>query len=100
MDKTYGLIYTMWTVFLGATIGVLWSNTTRKSNYIPKTDDAQTGFTIPSKLEIKLTDEDGIPGKETILKYDGKQYWLKLDKDGQPYIQKYIIKPAEAVPVE
>ena len=70
------------------------------TNSIPRTDKVQQGYVVPSKLEIKLEDLDGNEQKETILKYDGKQYLLTLDKQGNPRVQAYEVKPAEVIPKE
>ncbi len=67
---------------------------------IPGVNLVQQGYVVPSKLEIELQDLDGNGEKETVLRYDGKQYLLKLDERGKPKIQEYIIKPAEVIPKE
>jgi hypothetical protein len=71
-----------------------------RSNYIPQSERVQQGFTIPSKLEIDVLDQDGNGKDETILSYDGHTYLLKLDKEGRPFVQAYDIKPVELVPRE
>ncbi len=62
----------------------------------PNTSHVQSGSVVPSKLEIKLQDTDGDGQKETLMQYDGKTYWLKLDKDSKPTIQEYQ-QPVEKV---
>ena len=64
-----------------------------RSNYIPKTEQVQQGYVIPSKLEIELQDLDRDGENEVLMKYDGKSYLLKLDEKGRPQIQDYEIKP-------
>ncbi len=64
---------------------------------IPKTDNVSSGYVIPSKLEIKIQDLNGDGKKETLMKYDGRQYLLTLDSLGNPQIQSYEVKPAEIV---
>ncbi len=67
-------------------------------NQIPKTDKVQIGYTIPNKLEIKLEDLDGNGEKETILRYDGNSYLLRVDSNGKPTVDAYEVRPAEVVP--
>ncbi len=64
----------------------------------PNTSQVQNGYVVPSKLEIELGDLDRNGRKETLMKYDGKTYLLKLDEQGRPQVQAYEIKPAEVVP--
>ena len=64
---------------------------------IPTTKNVESGFVIPSKLEIKCQDLDGNGTPETILRYEGKNYLLKYDGN-QPSIVPYEVKPAQVVP--
>lgn len=66
-------------------------------------DKVQVGYVIPNRLEIIVKDldkQDGTGIPETYLKYDGKTYALTLDKQGNPRIQHYVLKPAEVKPAE
>ena len=69
-----------------------------RSNYIPKIEQVQPGYVIPSKLEIKPRDLNGDGKKEVIMTYGGKPYLLTLDERGRPRIQSYEIEAAEVVP--
>ena len=69
-----------------------------KSNYIPSTEKVQEGYAIPNKLEIKLEDLDGNGKEETIMRYNGKSYLLKIDDAGNPTVQTYEIRSVEVVP--
>ena len=68
-----------------------------RGNYIPKIDEAQSGYAIPGKLEIKVKDLDENGKDETILKYDGKSYLLRVDENNKPSIAGYDIKPIEII---
>ena len=68
------------------------------ANKIPKTDNVQQGYVIPSKLEIGLQDLDRNEEKEVFMQYDGKKYLLTLDEQGRPRVQAYEVRPAEVVP--
>ena len=70
----------------------------RRSNYIPKVNQVQHGYAIPSKLEIKLQDLDGDGEKETIIRYDGNSSLLKVDSLGNLRVDSYEVKPAEIIP--
>jgi hypothetical protein len=65
---------------------------------VPPIHDVQQGYVIPSKLEIDVQDLDGNGDKETILRYGGKPFLLKVDKGGKPFIQSYEVEPAKIVP--
>ena len=69
-------------------------------NSIPKTDNVQSGFVVPSKLEILLEDNDHNGEDETIMQYDGKKYLLTVDDQGKPKVQTYQVKPAEIISKE
>lgn len=86
MDFEFKVLY----MVLGASLGLqwgmyIWRDTTKLEKNI------QTGFAVPSRLEIKLEDRDNNGKKETILKYGGKPYLLK-EVDGKPIIKEYEIK--------
>ncbi|MBI4738921.1 hypothetical protein HY772_05165 [Candidatus Woesearchaeota archaeon] len=86
---------------LGGLVGFFGSQALlTRSNYIPKTEQVQQGFVIPSKLEVKLQDLNNDGKDEVLMKYDGKSYLLKLDEQGRPQVQAYEVKPAEVVPRE
>ena len=70
----------------------------RNLNYIPRIDDVQQGYAIPSKLEVKVKDLDGNGNNETILNYDGKSYLFRVDENNKPYFSEYEIKPTEIIP--
>lgn len=98
------IIETLWPSLLagilGAVAGYLGAEAfiTRR-NYIPKIEKVQSGYVVPSKLEIKLQDLDNNGERETLLKYDGKTYLLLYDGN-QPRVVPYEVKPAEIVPKE
>jgi hypothetical protein len=71
---------------------------TSPANYIPKAEQVQQGYVVPSKLGIELQDLDGNGKDEVLMKYDGKSYLLKLDEQGRPEVQAYEVRPAEVVP--
>lgn len=67
-------------------------------NIIPDTSRVEQGYVIPSKLEIKVMDLDGKGRGQTVLRYDGKNYLLKLQGDLQkPTVLDYEIKPAQVI---
>jgi len=67
------------------------------ANTIPETNKVRQGYVVPNKLEVDVEDVDKNGEKETILRYDGRNYLLKLDEQGRPTIQAYEVKPAEIV---
>jgi len=67
------------------------------TNKIPNVNKVQSDYAIPSKLEIKLEDNDGNGEKETILRYNRTNYLLKINEEGTPYILPYDIKPIEVI---
>jgi hypothetical protein len=82
-------------------IGFCGSETIQRhylDNRIPRADQVQSSYAIPNKLEIKLEDLDGNGEKETIMRYDGKSYLLRLDSNGKPTVDAYEVRPAEVVP--
>ncbi len=57
----------------------------------PKTDKVQSGYVVPSRLEVELIDLDGNGEIETTLNYDGKRYLLR-QSEGQVTIEEYKLK--------
>ncbi len=64
-------------------------------NRIPTDKKIEQGYVRPSQLEIVLNDVDGNGTNETLLKYGGKSYLLKLDEQGRPSVQAYKIQPVQ-----
>jgi len=62
-----------------------------KEDRIPSAERIQTGYADPDKLGFKLIDLDRDGNNETIMRYEGKSYLLKLDKTGKPIVQTYRI---------
>ena len=58
----------------------------------PKTDDVQSGYVVPSRLEIDLVDLDGDGKLETTLKYHGTRYLLLQNDQVEVSLKKYEIK--------
>lgn len=83
--------------FVGISITIALNLLIGPKDRIPSTSEVQSGYAIPSKLEIDVQDLDGIEGNETYLKYDGKQYLLRLDEQGRPRVQSYEIRPSELI---
>ncbi len=63
----------------------------------PNTSQVQEGYVIPNKLEIQVKDLDGNGQDETMMKYDGKSYLLKVNEQGSPIIKSYKINPTEVI---
>ncbi len=89
-----------WTIrtIAGLALGWCFSEAYITPNKIPKAKTVQAGYVIPSKLEIGLQDLDRNGQKETIMRYNGTNYLLRVDEKGTPLIQAYEIKPAEILP--
>ena len=66
---------------------------------VPKTQRVESGYVIPSKLEIDCQDLDGNGTPETILKYEGKTY-LFMYLGQQPLITPYEVRPAQVIPAQ
>jgi len=74
----------------------LWEN---NNITISKTDYVEEGYLIPSKLEDMSVENLDLSGKpETTLRYDGKDYLWKVDKDGIPICVPYEIEPPKYLP--
>jgi len=84
---------------LGGLVGYCGGTAHKRSNFIPKENEVQAGYVVPNKLEIKLEDLDQNGEKETIMRYDGKAYLLRLDSDGKPTVDAYEMGSAEVVPL-
>lgn len=97
LRKDFGFNNMFLCVMLGGLLGVT-SVGYFTANKIPHTDKVQQGYVVPSKLEIKLQDLDGNGQKEVFMNYDGKNFLLTLDEQGNPRVQKYEVKLAEVVP--
>lgn len=69
-------------------------------NRIPTNEKVQEGFVFPSKLEIKCKDLDGDGKKETLANINGKSYLLKYNKQGNPFLLEYTVKPKEIISKE
>ena len=59
------------------------------ANKVPNVNDVQHGYAIPNKLEIKVKDLDRDGRKETLMKYDGKDYLIFIDENGELRVQIY-----------
>ena len=70
----------------------------RRGNYIPGANKVQQGYAIPNKIGINLEDIDKNGEDETIFKYGGKSYLLRVDEQNRPYISEYEVRPAEVIP--
>jgi len=97
--KSLGAFATGTVVGLGVTfmgMGIFEILDSKNYTNIRKTDNVEEGFVIPSKLEeisVKNLDLTGKP--ETTLRYDGKDFLWKLDKDGRPIGVPYEIEPSK-----
>ena len=80
---------------LGIYHGLTYLTGDQPFNSIPTDRKIEQGYVRPSQLEIELKDVDGNGTNETLLKYDGKSYLLKLDEQGRPSVQAYKIQPAQ-----
>ena len=98
-DKEIKLNRFKW-YFIGQGIGIaiMAPNILLRSNYIPRENNVQNGFVIPSKLEIKLEDIDNNGEKEVLMVYDGQNYLLRLDEQGKPIAQGYEVTPSRIIP--
>ena len=89
---------------LGLVGGIMGSSLigkeTKTGNYIPRLEQVQQGYVVPSKLEIELQDLDGNGQKEVFMKYNGMKYPLTLDEQGKPRVQAYEIEPVEVLKKE
>lgn len=65
------------------------------SSSIPKANEVQQGYVIPSELEIYLQDFDRNGQREVLMKYKGESYLFKVDKQDKPVIKPYEIKVIE-----
>jgi hypothetical protein len=84
------------TVLVGVGIGTFFYE--KNHITIRKTDNVEQEYVIPSKLEdmsVKNLDLTGKP--ETTLRYDGKDYLWKVDKDGKPVCVPYEIEPSKYI---
>lgn len=50
-------------------------------------DTVQSGYVDPSKLEQVVEDLDRDGKNEVYLRYDGKDYPIKVDEQGRPNLQ-------------
>ncbi|MEK6840401.1 MAG: hypothetical protein AABX79_00410 [Nanoarchaeota archaeon] len=87
-------------IFIGLYLGLTYLGGENPSKMIPTERKVESGYVRPSKLEIKLEDINGNGTNETLLKYDGKSYLLKLDEQGIPKIQTYEVIPAKVIPAK
>jgi|SRR3989338_7879284 len=71
-----------------------------RSNYIPRQNEVQRDYAIPTGIKIRLEDLDGNGEQETIFSYDKRDYLLKIDSIGRPIIQNYKKRNTESVPKE
>lgn len=62
-------------------------------NTIPSIEKVESGYVVPSKLEVKVKDLNGNGISEVIMRYDNKDYLLTIDGQGKPKVQSYEIKP-------
>ena len=81
----------------GATLMNLYNASSDRVIPSPEEAEVQQGYVNPSDLEIELQDLDGDGKNETLMKYDGRSYLLKLDDKGKPQFLSYNIRPAEVV---
>ncbi len=86
-------------VVIGGIMDFTTNGTVRNytANKIPKVNEVQQGYVVPSKLEIELQDLDGNGKKEVLMNYKGTRYLLTLDELGRPRVQAYEIKPVEVI---
>ena len=91
-------------LIVGAAAGLFWGSMIGMNLYnryssrvIPNERNEQVqveeGFVSPSKLEIELRDVDGDGKSETLMKYDGDSYLMRLDEQGEAKVQSYKISP-------
>ncbi len=92
-NKKYYLIFL--TGIVGLVGGVTLAESVNNITPLARKDEIlQQGFIPPSKLQVKLEDEDKNGKLETILQIDGKKYMLR-DVLGIPTLSAYEVKPAE-----
>ncbi|MBW3011937.1 hypothetical protein KY311_02025 [Candidatus Woesearchaeota archaeon] len=70
---------------LAAVCGALCA--TSHLNSIPNEKHVEPGFVVPSELKI-VTKKNNDGEKEVIMRYNGKNYLLKLDEYGNPTVNK------------
>ena len=69
-------------------------------NRIPRENEVQSGFAVPSQLEINVYDENRgkyVPGKNeknTIIRYFGNDFLLKVDGFGKLVVEEFEIDGA------
>ena len=67
-----------------------WYFGTKVPNSIPQPKNVQEGFVNLGTLEIKLQDIDGNGKNEVVMKYNGVNYLLTLEKE-RPEVRDYEI---------
>ena len=79
---------------MGAALGLIAGSTISSCNnhYYKKTDKVQSGYVVPSRLEVELVDLDGDSKQETTLKYDGRRYLLLQSEQGEVSLKMYGVK--------
>lgn len=90
-----GLIGFLCGGFIGGLGGLLIGAGIPNSIPIEGDKKVEPGYVQPSKLKINCNDLNGNDMYETLLKYNGKQYLLQEDKEGNPIIKDYNIVPKE-----
>lgn len=68
-------------------LGTLGASIYKSYNKIEPETRMEPGYVTPSNLEIKLIDINGNEKLETVLRYQGHSYLLKVDAAGKPVIQ-------------
>ena len=79
----------------GSMVGtIVAANGCNKRSY-DSTNDVQSGYVVPSNLEVEFIDLDGDGKRETTLKYEGRRYLL-LQNEGQVTLEEYQPRPLTA----
>lgn len=96
MSKVKGILIGGTLGLFAVCIGKVLQVLSGVSDYsIPRKNNVESGYVVPSKLEIYCKDLDNNGTEETYLKYDGKEYALLVGEDGLPEARHYTIESAK-----
>tara|TARA_Y100000310_G_C20450862_1_gene700639 strand:- start:459 stop:746 length:288 start_codon:yes stop_codon:yes gene_type:complete len=87
--KDFGILMASFFVGLAAYEGQSYIKGDQPFNNIPRDIDIREGFVKPSRLQINLQDVGHRGSNSTILEYDGKKYFLKLDDKKEPIVTPF-----------
>jgi len=94
-DWALGGVFGGLVIASGLYIGIPYSVGKNPRNMLPRSAKLEEGFVDPSNVKIDYRDDNENGKAETVFMLGETNYHLKLDENGRPYFQTFLVDPAE-----